>query len=117
MLVGDLPRGIGLDRLPDTHASRHGLADDSATGPGIEAPSRPLIVCDNLEVSEDGKRIYFTEPFDYTGASVDDALDEALALSPNGRMSIESSAPSAAPTGLSLAPIQVSSTSRVAAVG
>jgi hypothetical protein len=55
-------------------------------GPGITAPKRPLIVCDNLEVSEDGKRIYFSEPFDYSGASVDDALDEALALSPNGRL-------------------------------
>ncbi len=37
-------------------------------------------------MSEDGRRIYFSEPFDYAGASVDDALDEALALSPNGRL-------------------------------
>ena len=55
-------------------------------GPGIDVPKRPLIVCDNLEVSEDGRRIYFTEPFDYTGATVDDALDEAISLSPNGRL-------------------------------
>lgn len=54
--------------------------------PGSSAPSRALIVCDNLEVSEDGRRIYFSEPFDYSGASVDDALDEALALAPNGRL-------------------------------
>jgi hypothetical protein len=54
--------------------------------PESDSPKRPLIVCDNLEVSEDGQRIYFTEPFDYTGASVDDALDEAIALSPNGRL-------------------------------
>ncbi len=53
---------------------------------GATTPRRPLIVCDNLEVSEDGRRIYFSEPFDYTGASLDDALDEALALSPNGRL-------------------------------
>lgn len=45
-----------------------------------------LIVCDNLEVSADGRRIYFSEPFDYSGASVDDALDEAIALAPNGRL-------------------------------
>ncbi len=47
---------------------------------------RALVVCDNLEVSEDGRRIYFSEPFDYTGASVDDAVDEAIALAPNGRL-------------------------------
>ncbi len=55
-------------------------------GPGIDVPTRALIVCDNLDVSEDGRRIYFTEPFDYTGATVDDALDEAIALAPNGRL-------------------------------
>ena len=54
--------------------------------PGIDVPTRALIVCDNLDVSEDGRRIYFTEPFDYTGATVDDALDEAIALAPNGRL-------------------------------
>ena len=47
---------------------------------------RTLVVCDNLEVTEDGRRIYFSEPFDYTGASVDDAVDEAIALAPNGRL-------------------------------
>jgi sugar lactone lactonase YvrE len=47
---------------------------------------RALVVCDNLEVTEDGRRIYFSEPFDYTGASVDDAVDEAIALAPNGRL-------------------------------
>lgn len=47
---------------------------------------RPLMVCDNLEVSEDSRRIYFSEPFDYSDASVDDAVDEAIALAPNGRL-------------------------------
>ena len=83
-LVLDVP----LTELRNEHRIVYADNDSGAPelGPGIEAPSRPLIVCDNLEVSEDGKRIYFTEPFDYTGASVDDALDEALALSPNGRL-------------------------------
>lgn len=44
------------------------------------------MVCDNLEISEDGRRIYFSEPFDYADASVDDAVDEAIALAPNGRL-------------------------------
>jgi hypothetical protein len=65
-------------------------ADDDDRAPelrrGAHTASRPLIVCDNLEVSEDGRRIYFSEPFDYSGASVDDALDEAIALAPNGRL-------------------------------
>ena len=45
-----------------------------------------MLVCDNLEVSADGRRIYFSEPFDYSGASVDDAVDEAIALATNGRL-------------------------------
>jgi hypothetical protein len=66
-------------------------ADDDPKAPeskrdGSGAARRPLVVCDNLDVSEDGRRIYFTEPFDYTNASVDDAVDEALAQAPNGRL-------------------------------
>jgi sugar lactone lactonase YvrE len=83
-LVLDVPMTELRDEHPIVYADNDSGAPE--LGPGIEAPSRPLIVCDNLEVSEDGRRIYFTEPFDYTGASVDDALDEALALSPNGRL-------------------------------
>ena len=86
--VESLVRDVPMTELTNEHPIVYADNDSGAPelGPGIEAPSRPLIVCDNLEVSEDGKRIYFTEPFDYTGASVDDALDEALALSPNGRL-------------------------------
>ena len=66
-------------------------ADDSdapETGGGRDGggSTRELAVCDNLEVSEDGRRIYFSEPFSYTNASVDDAIDEAIALAPNGRL-------------------------------
>jgi len=53
---------------------------------GSGGDHRPLVVCDNLEVSEDGRRIYFSEPFSYRDASLDDAVDEAIALPPNGRL-------------------------------
>lgn len=66
-------------------------ADNDPNAPELKAdgsgsPSRELIVCDNLEISEDGRRIYFSEPFAYANASVDDAIDEAIALAPNGRL-------------------------------
>jgi hypothetical protein len=83
-LVVDVPATDLMNDRPIVYADNDSGAPE--LGPGITAPKRPLIVCDNLEVSEDGKRIYFSEPFDYSGASVDDALDEALALSPNGRL-------------------------------
>jgi hypothetical protein len=83
-LVLDVPATELMSERPIVYADNDSGAPE--LGPGIEVPKRALIVCDNLEVSEDGKRIYFTEPFDYTGASVDDALDEALALAPNGRL-------------------------------
>lgn len=83
-LVVDVPGTDLMNERPIVYADNDSGAPE--LGPGITAPKRPLIVCDNLEVSEDGKRIYFSEPFDYSGASVDDALDEALALSPNGRL-------------------------------
>ena len=63
-----------------TAIPRHPNGDRAPSG----AARRALVVCDNLEVSEDGRRIYFSEPFDYTGASVDDAVDEAIVLAPNG---------------------------------
>jgi hypothetical protein len=83
-LVLDVPATDLMNERPIVYADNDSGAPE--LGPGITAPKRPLIVCDNLEVSEDGKRIYFSEPFDYSGASVDDALDEAIALSPNGRL-------------------------------
>ena len=65
-------------------------ADDDPTAPELQrdgaGPRRPLAVCDNLEVTEDGRRIYFSEPFAYADASKDDAVDEAIALAPNGRL-------------------------------
>lgn len=66
-------------------------ADNDANAPEIRtdssgAPGRNIAVCDNLEVSEDGRRINFFEPFYYENASADDAIDEAIALAPNGRL-------------------------------
>lgn len=66
-------------------------ADGDPKAPELQAdgggePSRKIAVCDNLEVSEDGRRIYFSEPFYYENASADDAIDEAIALAPNGRL-------------------------------
>jgi sugar lactone lactonase YvrE len=83
-LVLDVPATDLMNERPVVYADNDSRAPESR--PGDASPKRPLIVCDNLEVSEDGRRIYFSEPFDYTGASVDDALDEALALAPNGRL-------------------------------
>jgi Strictosidine synthase len=83
-LVLDVPATDLMKERPIVYADDDRGAPE--LGPGITSPKRPLIVCDNLEVSEDGRRIYFSEPFDYSGASVDDALDEAIALAPNGRL-------------------------------
>lgn len=82
-------------RVPDTvidHDRPVVHADDDPKAPELRSdgggggPGRPLVVCDNLAVSEDGRRIYFSEPFAYPDASVDDALDEAIALARNGRL-------------------------------
>ncbi len=67
------------------------FADDDPNAPEIrgdsnDGASRPIAVCDNLDVSDDGNRIYFSEPFAYQNATLDDAIDEALALAPNGRL-------------------------------
>ncbi len=83
-LVLDVPATELMNERPVVYADNDSGAPELR--PGDTTPKRPLIVCDNLEVSEDGRRIYFSEPFDYSGASVDDALDEALALAPNGRL-------------------------------
>jgi hypothetical protein len=83
-LVLDVPATDLIREVPVVYADNDSRAPELR--PGTDSPKRPLIVCDTLEVSEDGRRIYFSEPFDYTGASVDDALDEAIALSPNGRL-------------------------------
>lgn len=88
-------RSIEPLALQVPHTKNHPLpvvyADDDTHAPVLQAdgsgyPSRRIAVCDNLEVSEDGRRIYFSEPFDYENASAGDAIDEAIALAPNGRL-------------------------------
>lgn len=65
---------------------------DDSTAPEINQASagddsRPLAFCNDLEVSEDGRRIYFTEPFSYEGASMGGgAIGEAITLGGNGRL-------------------------------
>lgn len=49
--------------------------------------SMPAMFCNDLDVSRDGKRIYFTEPFAYPGASMGGgAVGEAIALGKNGKL-------------------------------
>lgn len=83
-LVLEVPATDLMNERPTVYADDDPRAPEWR--PGTASAKRPLIVCDNLDVSEDGRRIYFSEPFDYGGASVDDALDEAIALAPNGRL-------------------------------
>jgi hypothetical protein len=81
-------------KVPDTkidHQRPVVYADDDPNAPELRADgsgsaSRKVIVCDNLEISTDGRRIYFTEPFNYENASVRDAVHEAIALARNGRL-------------------------------
>jgi len=51
------------------------------------SPTRPLAFCNDLEISEDGQRIYFSEPFSYAGASMGGGtVAEAIAFNGNGRI-------------------------------
>lgn len=51
------------------------------------AAARPLAFCNDLEISADGMRIYFSEPFADAGASMGGGtIAEALALQGNGRI-------------------------------
>ena len=48
---------------------------------------RPLAFCNDLDISSDGQRIYFSEPFAYPGASMGaGAVAQAIALGTNGRL-------------------------------
>ena len=49
--------------------------------------SRAIAFCNDLDISADGQRIYFSEPFSYAGASMGaGAIDEAISLGNNGRL-------------------------------
>jgi hypothetical protein len=85
------PLVVKVPATGNDHKTPVVYADDDSNAPelrrdGSGGPHRALVVCDDLELSEDGRRIYFSEPFDYQGATLDDAVDEAIALSPNARL-------------------------------
>jgi len=49
--------------------------------------SRPIVFCNDVDVSSDGQRFYFSEPFSYEGASMGGgAVGEAITLGNNGRL-------------------------------
>ncbi len=68
------------------------LEDDRAPRiiPASKAESRqvrPLAFCNDLEITADGERIYFSEPFSYEGASMGGGtMHEVLAFKGNGRI-------------------------------
>ena len=77
--------------IPDHH--RKVFADTDLDAPTVmqsaidSRNARPLAFCNDLDVSADGKRIYFTEPFAYEGASMGGgAVGEAITLGDNGRL-------------------------------
>lgn len=81
-------------RVPDTEIDPNHpkvYADSDPAAPrlarGGGARSRSLAFCNDLELSADGRRIYFSEPFSYEGASMGGgAIPEAVSLAPNGRL-------------------------------
>ena len=69
------------------------FSDDDRGAPAVmqtatdSTNSRPLAFCNDLDVSTDGKRIYFSEPIAYEGASMGGgAVGEAITLGNNGRL-------------------------------
>jgi len=77
--------------IPDGHRKVFLDADGDAPAvmqAAIDATNaRPLAFCNDLDVSADGGRIYFTEPIAYEGASMGGgAVGEAITLGDNGRL-------------------------------
>ncbi len=67
----------------DDDASARTVVQANANGTN----SLPLAFCNDLDVSADGKRLYFTEPIAYEGASMGGgAVGEAITLGENGRL-------------------------------
>lgn len=77
-VVLDVPRDTGASDEPQV------FRPDS---PAASSGTRPLAFCNDLDVSADGGRIYFSEPFAYEGASMGGgAVREAIALGRHGRL-------------------------------
>lgn len=77
-IVLDVPGEIGKGDSPEIFP---------AIAPVQSQGRRPLAFCNDLDVSNDGQRIYFSEPFAYEGAAMGGgAVGEAIALGRNGRL-------------------------------
>lgn len=96
--VPKMPRSASGDSLvdPESAANRTkgniGRIYIPGQGPRIPLNSeagRPVEKCDDLAISADGQRIYFTEPYDHPGAILGvswQSFAEALTLGENGRV-------------------------------
>lgn len=79
MAPARLENGAGQLFAPEQHAV--GFDEMRADN------SRPIAFCNDLDVSRDGRRIYFSEPYAYEGASMGrGAFREAISLGKNGRL-------------------------------
>ena len=77
-IVLDVPLDTGGSGEPQVFTRR---------SPAPVSGTRPLAFCNDLDVSADGQRLYFSEPFAYEGASMGGgAFAEAIALGRNGRL-------------------------------
>lgn len=84
------------ERSPSTVARPEGNAGvvhapsplaDLAFASMTESNSRRIEFCNDLDVSADGERVYFSEPFPHPGAaSGTGAVSEAISLARNGRL-------------------------------
>ncbi len=74
----EITKGIVFTEISET---RLALADMN------DANSRPIAFCNDFDISADGKRFYFSEPFAYEGASMGGgAVGEAISMGNNGRL-------------------------------
>ncbi|MGH8529385.1 MAG: SMP-30/gluconolactonase/LRE family protein [Nevskiales bacterium] len=80
-------------RVPATeidHVRPVVYADADTSAPELhrdDEAGRPFAFCNDLEISKDGRRIYFSEPFAYTGAAMGGGtVREAVSLGGNGRL-------------------------------
>ncbi len=90
------PLATRVPLLPDRHeggAAAGTKVYAAGTGPRLTLAEargdtgRPLAFCNDLDVSADGERIYFSEPFAYQGASMGGgAFYEAISLGRNGKL-------------------------------
>lgn len=77
-VVLEVPRDVGRSDFPEVF---------TLEAPAETSGTRSLAFCNDLDVSADGQRIYFSEPFASEGAAMGGgAVAEAIALGRNGRL-------------------------------